>query len=1379
MKIRDIIEVPYIDKIVKLKDNMSDDADRSKLESLLKGYVITDSVERNLNSFFYKVTNSIDKGQGFLISGLPGCGKSHFMTVLGSLIKNNEMFDLMKGKNQIVDKAKDHFKAKKIFVVPLMAEDGGPEISLQDMFFDAAEKLTGFPFTDESYYIKQFEEAIIGNSKYNKKIDEFVFNNTEEIYLTWADFKFKMNDNRSITKLIKSFLDKEDISFFKPERGRMDRLNYLYSWLDEESYDGILVLIDELSEYLNDRGGNARNDALFLKTFVENSSQEVNGKTIPAWIVGAFLSSLQDIKVPEVYDLMKDRFPTENQFTLKVDDVEEIIDQRLVVKKRIDKIEEAFILLKNKYNAFNRVEKDTFMKIYPLHPDTLDILSKSVRFLSRQRSIVDFVLSEVKGNIDEGGSTEGILDEDFTKLVTPDRILKHFQERIRELSDKREYFDTIYSYYMGPEGLGNGKIKELFKDNESDRETATKLIDVMTLLKINELEKDYTVRDLTYMIQYPKMEKDFAEEKINKILYKMYDDGRYIEIGEENNDSNVGHNKYFINKDVSLSTKIIQDMKKKLTAIEGENIISIIPEIIKTLTQEPLNIGGMFGEPSAIKASWNNINRVGVIQFNNLNKVGSKEYITRVLNDLKNSENDFYLFIGTIFEHDKQKSLFDKTLKELSSGNKVQEVTIWGNDEDEDSKEIDKRILKSIFYWLPSDEIEREHGNGNINLIKEYYAYIELSKDYKSNYDDTNSQESKELLQKVQEKILNVEADVFHILKQIYLNGSFYNVGGKLEVDISKLGNESLNKIISTVIDKVLRQTYNSNQFIAPDENLGLTDNTTNKFINNFILGNETDPNNIEASIVRNIMRKFGETKLNTNLFKFNIDARNNNLVKFAIKELENVEEVIYKNLYNKIRKSEYGPDKAITEILIAMLIRKGFLIPIKNDIPISIASVKAPLNSTVTKFRMGEFVSEKYNEGLMKITKLLFDKKYEKQDLSFQEDIWGDLIDLKKEKREEISTVSSNLKDYTKGLMLEKEVFEMSYEIIDVIKAILDDIDEGNGSKDGLEYFIESNNNIIFNDQFEGNFKQFKKIVEWTESNVPNDIRKVSVMVNGYRDYISEKEEYRYLNKQHEDIIELLKNGDHFIFKNTTSTLNNKFDIFKNDFISRYIEEHNNENNKIEFQDLSNILSNNQFKFLERLSLIEKINMDYDYINIEKDINRQINLQCKHSPLKYISSGESSCICNFKLGQKIYVDKKEMFEKSTNDAIMGYIDELNSKANLEKIKKHINNLKQIGEKKDIITMVEKMYEIPLDEERFNSYMEYLTINPEVIKFIDQALKVNINIIQRDINKLLEIFKDKTYSKSEMLDKFTQLIEGNQELKDNHYVKFVDISNGN
>ena len=46
MKIKEIIEVPQIDKIVRLTDNLSDKADKDKLSDLLKGYVITDSQKK-------------------------------------------------------------------------------------------------------------------------------------------------------------------------------------------------------------------------------------------------------------------------------------------------------------------------------------------------------------------------------------------------------------------------------------------------------------------------------------------------------------------------------------------------------------------------------------------------------------------------------------------------------------------------------------------------------------------------------------------------------------------------------------------------------------------------------------------------------------------------------------------------------------------------------------------------------------------------------------------------------------------------------------------------------------------------------------------------------------------------------------------------------------------------------------------------------------------------------------------------------------------------------------------------------------------------------------------------------------------------------------
>ena len=43
--------------------------------------------------------------------------------------------------------------------------------------------------------------------------------------------------------------------------------------------------------------------------------------------------------------------------------------------------------------------------------------------------------------------------------------------------------------------------------------------------------------------------------------------------------------------------------------------------------------------------------------------------------------------------------------------------------------------------------------------------------------------------------------------------------------------------------------------------------------------------------------------------------------------------------------------------------------------------------------------------------------------------------------------------------------------------------------------------------------------IVEWINSEVPMGIRRVNVMLKGYKEFIPDKQEYKDLIKQYEDI--------------------------------------------------------------------------------------------------------------------------------------------------------------------------------------------------------------------------------------------------------------------
>lgn len=1380
MKIRDIVEVPRIDTIVKLTENISKSADKDKIESLLRGYVITNNVEENISRFFYKITHSKDEGHGFLISGLPGCGKSHFMSVLGLLMSNNEFFDLMKNKSKAIDNAKEHFRNKKIFVVPIIAEEGGPNTSLEEMFFRTAENISGFPFTDESYYIEQFEDAVVSNTKYKERVDEFARIDSKEKYASWADLKANVGA-KTLTKFIKRFIAEYDIRFFNPDRGRKDKQDYFFKWLYEEDYDGVLILIDELSEYLHDRGTNARNDALFLKVFLENAEKREENKIIPAWIVAAFLEDVNEVRVPGVYDLMKDRFPFENRFKLTVEDIEDIIDQRLIIKKNPGKIEEIFFTLEEKYTAFKKANKNKFMKIYPLHPETLEVLSKSLRFLSRQRSIVDFVLSQVRGNIEEGGNIKGVLDEDYLTLVTPDRILHHFKDRIKELSDKRVYFDDIYNYFMGGEGRGKGQLDVIFNDNQEEKEIAVKLINVMTILKINDMEQNYTVRDLTNMIQYPKMKGEFAELKVDAILSKIYEQGKYIE--KQESDKGESENIYFINKDLGIGSKIRQDTKKVLDKLEGENVYSIVDDLMNVLNAEPVLLNS-YREPAELNIKWNESSRKGIVKVYNLTKSETKDNVKSALNNLKQSEIDYYINIGTFLEIDKQKKAIDRELQGLSGDSQIT-FTLFANYKDSYTKDLEKRITKCILYWLPSDTLEKEEGKEQLKVLKEYYAHLELLKDYKREYEISASPDALQLKEKIEEMIYKEEDAVKEILKNLYLNGAFYNIDGKIDVNIAAYSKESFSKIIQAAVNKVLKDVYKDNQFIKPDEDINLSDVSSNKFIKEFLFGNKDKLSltPTDTKIISNVIKKFGDVSYAGDDIKYSLDSKSNKLIKFIIDEVNRKGEITYKELYEKVRKSTFGPDKNTVEIIFALMIKKGYLIPIKGDERLNINQIKLPLNSSVQKFRLGQFVDSKYYEGLMKFSKLFLSRNFEKEDLAAQEELWEDMLNFKKTTLENIEKIKSELYEFIKNMQIEESDFEKTYEVINQFTIMLDSLSEENNSKDGLEYFIEFNKQLLEKkdgrDVIEILYEDYQRILNWINAgefnSYPIKLRKINIELKNENLIIPEDNTYKTLKDSYNAIVKKLKSGDDFIFENKSEVVIKAYEDFRKEYNKQYVIEHLEQNEKPEFKELESIFEDDNYKFLGMISQIKNINMDYDYINITDDINRELEKVCHRSPLAILEKGEGGCVCGFKLGSKKYVEDKSKFIKGISNAINGYIDALNSEFNKQKIYKHINYLKQIGKKLDMIEKIEKMYMIPLDEDKVSNYKAFIRANSDIIDFINEALTVNVDIVIRDINKFIEMFKDKPIPKGELIDKFIKYINGNDKISDTHYIKLTDL----
>ena len=347
----------------------------------------------------------------------------------------------------------------------------------------------------------------------------------------------------------------------------------------------------------------------------------------------------------------------------------------------------------------------------------------------------------------------------------------------------------------------------------------------------------------------------------------------------------------------------------------------------------------------------------------------------------------------------------------------------------------------------------------------------------------------------------------------------------------------------------------------------------------------------------------------------------------------------------------------------------------------------------------------------------------------------------------------------------------------------MLDSLSEENNSKDGLEYFCEFNKHLLEKkdgkDVVEILYNDYQRILNWVNpgefNSYPLKLRKINIELKNENLFIPEEDSYKTLKDSYNAIVKKLKNGDDFIFADASEVVIKSYEDFRKEYNKRYVIEHLEQNEKPEFKELESIFEDDNYKFLGMISQINNINMDYDFVNITDDINRELEKVCHRSPLAILEKGEGACECRFKLGSKKYVKNKSKFIKGISDAINGYIDSLNNEFNKQKIYKQINYLKQIGKKLDMVEKVEKMYMIRLDEDKVANYKAFIRANPDIIDFINEALTVNVDIVIRDINKFIEIFKDKPMPKSELIDKFIKYINGSDQISDTHYIKLTDL----
>ena len=537
--------------------------------------------------------------------------------------------------------------------------------------------------------------------------------------------------------------------------------------LQEQGFAGLVLLVDELSEFLRSKA-DARQfneDVRFLQFLGEE------GRGFPLWVVASLQEWIEETGEihQDTFNKIKDRYRV--RLGLGRAHIEELVSERLIRHKpgADEHISRLFEELKGFFPTFP-VARDRFVRLYPVHPATSFLLDRLRMLFSEHRGIVDFIHFRLKG--DPERRIPNWLDRPARDLLTPDHIFDHFLDRIRERSETQLYVARVYESHAE-------LIPSLFQDPDQQR-VARAAVKLLILFAVSPVKSRYTVRHLAEMILFPitPLEAEINYRFLLDILERLGGEGPYIRVERKEDPL---ENVYF----VDLKTDVAAVMRGRLRHAaaqlfpEDQRLFSRLAPLVDS-PQLPLAAWVEKGR-QPLGVSWQHTRRAGILLVRQLDEVKPEDLDT-LAQQAAWSEEDFFLLVGTTLRGESQlRHLRDTLLPH------VRTTHGW-----------------MFLFWLPSSLEPHQEG------FREVLAALLL----RETLDREASEQNRQAAAFLEGYLEREKTRVIEAFSQSYFNGRLFWDEGQQE--LSRLDLLSAEKFLAECVPPLLQHRFPRHSRIQP-----------------------------------------------------------------------------------------------------------------------------------------------------------------------------------------------------------------------------------------------------------------------------------------------------------------------------------------------------------------------------------------------------------------------------------------------------------------------------------------------------------------------------------------------------------------------------------
>ena len=1314
-RIKDLITVPPVETVIRLQDATT--ADLKAMEGLLSSFVVTEEIENIFRELFRRVKRR--QGLGAFLKGNFGSGKSHLLAVLSLLLETSQSWQYL--RHPLLEEYSD-LQGQKLLVVRIALHNFASGEKLESLTFGEIETVlaekVGMPvlLRSSAILIEDFNRYILPHHR----ADFFSFIQGDE--KSWEE-KIR-NDQRNAAGLVYRFITRNNIPL-KAAFDRRQALQHLFAVLEEYHFDGVLIALDELSEFLKSKTSTAAftEDLRFLQFLGETC------KSHPLYIVAALQESIEKtgyIEKDIIYRI-KDRYPL--RFSLTAGHVNQLISRRLIHRKK-DAAKKIDQIYRHFQAAFpeSDILPEQFEEIYPVHPATVSMLEGLTPIFSQHRGVIDFIYHQLSG--DANRNWQGMLDLPANTLMTPDAIFDHFRERIQEIPELNPYIETVYKTL-------EREIPTLFED-ERDRRITLKVVKMLILVELSPLEKRLTITRLAPMVNEPVSELDASLNYTylkEAILDRLVQEASYISTRENERGEPV----YYI----SLELTIHQIVRNRINELLQEpfDVQKIFPRLFPRLTSTFLPFK-LLADTARRKYvfQWQNTQREGWVHYKPSLYLDDAE-IDEIYNDLTTTERDFALIIAA------------PTEEALPEESPLQTAT-----RDQTLLPESNRFANMVFVWLPRHLTEDEK-----EFLRLFNAYAIL----KEQLEHSEIPRDRQISQIAAEWLEGRQPELNTLIEDIYSEGNLGDKNGWKSFHFMPFYND-MKDLLKQLFSNSLQELYPRHSEIMPGDTLQAF--ALDKLFLQVIRPGSISLQEarqqhldhlIESSLIPlSIIRKEADS------YVLSLSASGNDLLREMLDMCLSEHPVRVYNLYWHFRKSPWGLTKKQFYLLMSALIVSGKVTAFQSGMVVSLRDISQLKEGAIDAVGQGKLVAEHIQQALLPLLRL-----EEFQDISphfsaqTQEQIWRRMKSFQKDVEHLLSTwrtLQERYRSYPAYKVMEKS----QTDDVTPLEQFTRSLRVSYPAREGLEKLAEE----VQPDQLErlsDSVARLKEIIRFLKTRFVEFNQIYAYIKHPYLKNVVTAAGGS-LSRSLENLYREITSGG-VLKESSANQAIQDFYRFQQEYIEWYTASHREYFEHKIFQAPQMLLKNPFLQTLKRFQHLEAIRAEPDWIAVQEQFNR-LPRRCQRNPEKQLMT-KPVCECGFVPGQEPPAVDADRILKMAQQGVQSVFQQCQSTFRWA-LEAYHENLKRIG-KKGLAEQLAVLLEFPTEQITARQQELPSLLTDDLIDMINEAVRGKVLILQRSMKSLTARLSGRQKTVRDIRALFEQWLTEGDTVSDDTFVQIL------